>query len=321
MDSWQPNASIEIIKLRAELLFHIREFFKKRSVMEVETPSLSNFPTLDLHLDSFSIKDNQGINTLYLITSPEYHMKRLLAAESGSIYQICKAFRNEEAGQFHNPEFTIIEWYRVGWDHWQLMEETETLLDKLLHCGTATRMSYQEVFEQNLKIDPFSLSTKKFIEQCQKHQAKPPSDLLEQNVNVDEQLNFLMGSFIEPHLGLDRPTFITDYPATQASLARIHPNKKYLAQRFELYYKGLELGNGFHELADAEEQGKRFIAENQRRKQLGKSELPIDTRLLKALEHGLPDCAGIALGFDRILMLAAGKSRMEEVLSFVWDRS
>ena len=248
-------------------------------------------------------------------------MKRLLASGSGSIYQICKAFRNEEAGQLHNPEFTIVEWYRVGWDHWQLMEEVEALLDKLLQCGTADRLSYQEVFEKYLKINPYSLCLKEFDDQCHKHQVKPPSDLLQQNVNVDERLNFLMGSFIEPHLGHERPIFITDYPATQASLARIHAQKKHLSQRFELYYRGIEIGNGFHELADVEEQEKRFVAENQRRKQIGKAELPIDQRFLKALEHGLPDSAGIAIGFDRILMLAAGKTRMDEVISFAWSRS
>ena len=320
MNFWQPGASTDILILRAELLHRIRDFFGQRSVLEVETPSLSKFPTVDLHLESFRLDADQDSNSRYLITSPEYHMKRLLSAGMGSIYQICKAFRHEEAGQHHNPEFTILEWYRLNWDHWRLITEVEALLDNLLGCGKADRVTYQEIFETILEIDPFSVTPKDFHDVCRARQITPPSDLKKRGTPVNEYLDFLLATFIEPKLGLDRPVFIVDYPATQAHLARIHPEKPQLAQRFEVYYSGIELGNGFFELADAKEQKERFIAENQRRKALGKSELPVDHRLLDALYSGLPDCSGVALGFDRIVMLASGKTHLDEIMSFSWDR-
>jgi len=321
MDSWQPGASSTILKLRATLLQRIRDFFNERGLLEVETPSLSKFPTVDLHLESFQISQANGADSRYLITSPEYHMKRLLAADLGSIYQICKAFRLEEAGHQHNPEFTIVEWYRVGWDHWQLMTEVEALLDGILKCGKADRMSYQEVFLTHLNVDPLAITLKDFHQLCTSRNVAPPRDLTTENVHADEWLGFLMANCIEPNLGLERPIFIYDYPASQANLARIHPENPQLAERFELYYRGFELGNGFHELSDAKEQKQRFIAENQRRKQLTKTTLPIDHRFLNALEHGLPDCSGIALGFDRIVLLAAGKKSLDEIIGFSWDRS
>ncbi|MCP4749330.1 MAG: elongation factor P--(R)-beta-lysine ligase [Proteobacteria bacterium] len=320
MNTWRPGASREVLQRRAAMLRQVRDFFDSREVLEVETPSISRFPTLDLHLESFSLETDLRPGRFYLITSPEYHMKRLLSAGVGSIYQICKAFRRDEAGRYHNPEFTLIEWYRVGWDHRQLMEEVEQLLDLLLKCGSAERISYREVFYRVLKIDPLTLTLEQFLNICSRKKVSPPEGLKHSDVPVDEWLSFLMGTFIESELGQERPVFVYDYPASQANLARLRADNPALASRFELYYRGVELANGFFELKDAEQQKRRFTQENALRKKSGKPELPMDTELIAALESGMPNCAGVALGFDRIVMLALDRESLDEVVGFSWDR-
>ena len=261
MKSWMPGTSVETLKQRAELLCKTRAFFSNRSVLEVETPSLSRFPTLDLHLESFRSHAEFSKRPSYLITSPEYHMKRLIAAGSGSIFQICKAFRCDESGERHNPEFSILEWYRVGWDHWQLMEEIEALLDQLMHTGQAEYLSYTEAFQKYLSIDPLTITYDLFLKVCEEKDIGPPNDLLSKDTDRDEWLNYLLGLFIEPELGLEKPLFLHDYPATQANLAKLYDDKPETAMRFEVYYKGIELGNGFCELTNATLQEQRFQEE------------------------------------------------------------
>ncbi len=320
-EQWQPAASIGNLKRRAQLINNIRSFFAERGVMEVETPSISRYPTLDLHLESFGVNIDSDLPPRYLITSPEYHMKRLIAAGSGSIYQICKSFRCDEVGAHHNPEFTILEWYRVGWNHLQLMEEIEGLMMQIMGTGKATRTSYREIFRSLLQLDPLEFEHKEFKTLCQKLGAKPPQDLLSESASKDECLNYLMGSYIEPQLGRDNPVFVCDFPASQASLSRIHKTDPRLSTRFEVYYKGIELGNGFYELTDAGVQEKRFRETNTLREQMGKARLHPDRSFLAALEQGMPDCAGVAMGLDRMLMLAMGQDKIERVMSFTWNGS
>jgi len=320
MQNWKSGASSDTLKSRARFLKQIRDFFEKNEILEVETPSISEFPSVDLHLESFSLNEEPGNHHHYLITSPEYHMKRLLCEGVGSIYQICKSFRKDDCGCYHNAEFTIIEWYRVGWDHWQLMNEIEQLLDNLLGCGLADRIAYSSLFQNYLDIDPFSMNYEDLIRVCQKNDTVLPDYLDDPDMPRDEWLNFLMGALIEPYLGIDKPIFVFDYPSSQASLARICPENPLVSQRFELFYKGLELGNGFFELNNSQEQKRRFDKENEKRIQMNKTPLPIDHRFISALKEGLPDCAGVALGFDRIMMLALGIDDIDNMISFSWKR-
>ncbi|MCG8337624.1 MAG: elongation factor P--(R)-beta-lysine ligase [Proteobacteria bacterium] len=321
MTDWKPGATIKTLRQRADLIKQIRAFFEKRNVLEVETPSISRFPAVDLHLDSFSVKAAFDSRTSYLITSPEYHMKRLLAAGSGSIFQICKAFRSDESGSRHNPEFTILEWYRKGWDHWQLMKEIDCLLQQILKTSPATYLSYKDAFKNHLDIDPLAFSMKDFETVCSRKKSAPPADLLRPNADRDEQLNYLMGTFIEPELGKESPLFLHDYPASQANLAKLYEDKTGYAMRFEVYYRGTELGNGFCELTDPETQQQRFEEENRARLAMGKEELAIDHNFLDALKAGMPECAGVAMGVDRMLMLALGIENLDGIVAFSWPRA
>jgi lysyl-tRNA synthetase class 2 len=321
MDAWQPGASIQVLRQRAELIAGIRGFFHKRGVLEVETPSISHYPTVDLHLDSFTVHAAFQNHPNYLITSPEYHMKRLLASGSGSIYQLCKAFRCDEAGSKHNPEFTILEWYREGWNHWTLMQEVDDLLRTLLNTQPAEYITYQEVFAGSLKVDPLSLTRDQFAMLCREKRVTPPADLLLAETDRDERLNYLLGLFIEPGLGKERPVFLHDYPASQANLAKLNAAHPGYAMRFEVYYQGVELGNGFCELTDSAEQEKRFQEVNRARVGFGKQELPIDDTFLAALKAGMPDCAGVAMGVDRMIMLALDLAEVDRVMAFSWKRA
>lgn len=320
-ENWRPGATIENLKKRAQLVNDVRSFFAERGVIEVETPSVSRYPTLDLHLESFRVVFGSNPPARYLITSPEYHMKRLITAGSGSIYQICKAFRCDESGSRHNPEFTILEWYRVNRDHLQLMDEIEELMCLLIGTGKAARISYREVFQSLLQLDPLEFDPGEVLEICRLRGVTPPLDLRQEEVSEEEYLNFLMGRFIEPELGRNQPVFIYDFPAAQASLSRLHKTDPRLSTRFEVYYKGVELGNGFYELSDATAQRRRFQEINIRRKQLGKSQLEMDETFLAALEEGMPDCAGVAMGLDRLLMLAMAGKEIKTVMAFPWNNA
>ena len=321
---WRPTTSPEVLRLRAELLALVRRFFAERGVLEVETPLLSAATVPDLHLASLSLRlEAPGApSRAYLQTSPEFAMKRLLAAGSGAIYQVCKAFRDGEAGRSHNPEFTILEWYRPGLDHFALMDEMDELLAAVLGTGPAERVAYGRVFERHLGIDPHRApiaDLRRAAEACGVELAGAgPEDR-------DGWLQLLMSHAIEPELGRGRPSFVHDFPASQAALARVRPPAEAggvaLAERFEVYARGVELANGFHELADAAEQRRRFERDLERRRDAGLPAVPIDERLLAALDAGLPDCAGVALGIDRLLMLRAGESDLRRVISFPIDRA
>jgi len=317
---WRPTASLEMLRLRAEILAKIRTFFAGREVLEVETPLLASAPVTDLHLQALSCGyrgpgADEG-RELYLQTSPEFAMKRLLAAGSGPVYQICKAVRDGEAGGKHNPEFTILEWYRPGWNHHRLMIEVDELLQVVLGTVPGDRLTYATIFERHAGVDPFSASDEELVSRAETLGVVEP-----ENLERDDLLNLLLTHVVEPQLGRDHPTFVHDYPASQASLARIRPGDPPVAERFEVFSEGVELANGYHELTDPAEQRRRFESDNTARRAARLPVVPIDERLLAALEHGLPDCAGVALGIDRLLMLAAGTREISDVLAFPIDRA
>jgi len=325
--AWRPSADLATLRLRAELLARIRTFFAARGVLEVETPALSAAAITEPNLASFStVYSGPGARygqRLYLHTSPEFPMKRLLAAGSGCIYQIARVFRDGEAGRRHNPEFTLLEWYRVGFDHHRLMDEVAELATELLAGRLALaepeRLSYRELFQRHLDLNPHQAGVAE-LAACAGARGVPippgmPAD------DADPWLDLLLTHGIEPRLGAGRLTFVYDYPASQAALARLRPDDPLVGERFEVYLNGVELANGFHELGDAGEQRRRFEAENAARRSLGLPVMPVDENLLAALEAGLPDCAGVALGFDRLAMLAAGKTALAEVLAFPVERA
>lgn len=325
---WRPTADLEVLKLRARLLERIRTFFSERGVLEVETPILSTAAVTEPALASLVTRYLGPLfprgQTFYLHTSPEFPMKRLLAAGAGSIYQICKAFRDGESGRLHNPEFTMLEWYRVEFDHHQLMDETGDLIVLLLApfltLSPPERITYREAFQRHAGLDPYPATTADFAAVAQMHQIQTARDLLAQN-DLSVWRDLLFTHLVEPKLGQGRLTLVYDYPAAQASLARMLPGNPPVAARFEAYLNGIELANGFHELADPVEQRARFERQSQTRLANGLPEVPIDERLLAALAHGLPDCAGVALGVDRLVMLAAGARTIAEVITFPVDRA
>lgn len=318
-NSWQPSAAISTLRLRAEILKNIRAFFAERDVLEVETPLMQHASVTDPFIESIPAEYQSHLNATpdccYLQTSPEYAMKRLLANDSGSIFQICKAFRQAEHGRLHHPEFTMLEWYRIGFNHLQLMEEVDALLQTILKIPSAVNITYQQLFLHHLGIDPLH-TTLDELKTCAAAQRINVDDNI---TDCDTWLNLLLSHCIEPKLGADRPCCIYNFPVSQAALARINPDG-FTAARFEFYYHGMELANGFHELQNANEQRLRFQANNRKRTELGLSSMPIDEYFLAALQSGLPDCAGVALGIDRLIMLAAKTEDIRNVISFDIER-
>lgn len=315
---WQPSSSIDTLRQRATIIKSIRDFFTARGVMEVETPLMCHTSVTDPFIQSipalFQANEREKEIRYYLQTSPEYAMKRLLASGSGAIFQICKAFRQSEVGKHHNPEFSMIEWYRPNFNHHDLMDEADELLQLVLNKPAAERKTYAELFMQYLNINPHT-STLSELKNCASEKNISVAGEID---DIDIWLQLLMSEYIEPRIGQDKPIIIYDFPASQAALARIQGN---VASRFEIYYRGIELANGFHELQDANEQRKRFEKNSAARKKLGLNEIPIDEFLLSALTHGLPDCSGIALGIDRLIMLATNQEKIADVLSFDIGRS
>jgi lysyl-tRNA synthetase class 2 len=319
-NDWRPTASPEMLRLRAEILAKIRAFFADREILEVETPLLASAPVTDLHLQALGCRyrgpgADEG-RELYLQTSPEFAMKRLLAAGSGPIYQICRAVRDGEAGRRHNPEFTILEWYRPGWDHHRLMDEVDELLAEIFGRGSGERLSYAAAFERYAGIDVFRLSDDALRLRVEDLGVEDAEGLTR-----DDLLDLVLTHVIEPKLGHCQPTFIHDYPASQASLARVRDGNPPLAERFEVFAEGVELANDYHELNDVSEQRRRFEADIKTRRSRGLPIVPIDDHLLAALEHGLPDCAGVAFGVDRLLMVLTGTRNIADVLAFSIDRA
>ncbi|SMF59055.1 lysyl-tRNA synthetase, class 2 [Alteromonadaceae bacterium Bs31] len=307
--SWQPTASIETLRARAEVLSGIRRFFADLGVLEVEVPSLGHSTVTDAYIESLCV--DMGGQHHFLQTSPEYFMKRLLAAGSGAIYFLGKAFRKDEAGRLHNPEFTMLEWYRPGFDDRQLANELVALIQRFDATINAQFSTYASIFEKACGINPHSATT----EQLQL--------LAEEKIGVcwrDEAkstwLDLLFTHLVEP--GLDGLQVIFDYPECQSALAKLLVNERgeRIARRFELYWNGTELANGYWELTDAKEQSRRFDADCLTRERLGCSEIEPDRDLLQALEAGLPACAGVALGVDRLLMCLLARDQISEVMAF-----
>jgi lysyl-tRNA synthetase class 2 len=265
----------------------------------------------------FQMRGETDFKMMYLQTSPEYAMKRLLAAGSGPIYQICKAFRQGDLGRMHNPEFTMIEWYRPGFDHHALMDEMDALLSVILGTPPATRLRYAELFREQLQIDPHTVTLSELAAVARRLQIHVVDSISEKDVWLD----ILWTHHLEPRVSNDKPLFLYDFPASQAALAKIRDTEPPVASRFEVYFRGLELANGFHELQDAEEQERRFMADLNYRQKHGLPSMPVDTRLLAALAKGLPDCAGVALGIDRLFMLALECKTVADVISFGFDRA
>ncbi|MGR6871490.1 EF-P lysine aminoacylase EpmA [Pseudomonas sp. HK3] len=308
---WQPSASIESLQQRAKLNAYVREFFRLRDVMEVETPVLSKAAVDDANLQPVIAQACD--QPMYLHTSPEYPMKRLLAAGSGDIYQICKVFRDGEVGRRHNPEFTMLEYYRLAFDLKTLMDEVAQLVGDFLYLQRRIDLSYAQALKQYANLDVFNADD---IELRDRVTEFVGQDL---TLSRDECLDIIMSHVVEPSLPQGVMVFIFNYPASQAALARTFEDNDSnpLAKRFELYVNGLELANGYHELVDLSEQKNRFKTQAER---YGSTRV-LDEHFLAALEQGLPDCSGVAIGLDRILMLKQNSSSIKDVLSFDFNRA
>ncbi|WP_034911685.1 MULTISPECIES: elongation factor P--(R)-beta-lysine ligase [Erwinia] len=319
--SWLPSASIPNLLKRAAIMAEIRRFFADRGVLEVETPAMSQATVTDIHLIPFQTRfvgpGASAGRDLFLMTSPEYHMKRLLAAGSGPIFQLCRSFRNEEAGRHHNPEFTMLEWYRPHYDMYRLMNEVDDLLQQVLDSAPAETLSYQQAFLRHVGIDPLSADKAQLREAAQK---LGEGELASREEDRDTLLQLLFMIGVEPHIGKEKPAFVYHFPASQAALAEISTEDHRVAERFEVYFRGIELANGFRELTDSREQRLRFEQDNRKRAARDLPQQPIDTNLLDALAHGLPDCSGVALGVDRLVMLALKAESLSDVIAFTVDR-
>jgi elongation factor P--(R)-beta-lysine ligase len=317
MNDWKPTASIATLEVRATMLRAARDYFAATRALEVETPTLSSSAVTDIHIASIAALPFGQRH--YLHTSPEYAMKRLLAAGCGDIWQICRVYRDGESGRWHNPEFTLIEWYRVGVDHHSLMSDVERLISAMLppsrHFDSAERLTYREAVQLHSGIDTFDDPTAVLIARLESADIDVPKAV---RGDRDACLDLIMSTLVGPQLGRERLTFVYDYPASQAALARVHGR---VASRFEAYLEGIELANGFHELGIASEQRARFSADLEERAKRGLPGVPMDERFLASLEHGLPECAGVALGFDRLVMCALGAKHIDEVLTFPISRA
>jgi elongation factor P--(R)-beta-lysine ligase len=337
---WQPTASLEVLEQRAVLISAMRRVFEEAGYWEVETPILSHDIVVDAHLDPFITRyfserlpqdSNSGGQELFLQTSPEFAMKRLLAAGAKAIYQITRVMRNGERGGRHNPEFTMAEWYRTGDDHHAQMDFTEHLVREVfaeavnfrkevaLPKEPFERLAYNKAFERYAGCEVLDMETAEFAELAEAHDLTPPESLAPED--RDGWLNFLLANIVEPELGEDRPTFLYDYPATQAALARVRPDDPPVAERFELYMSGMEICNGYHELTDTEEFEARMRKQNLLRRTENARPLPETNRLLAAMRAGLPNSAGVALGVDRLIMLALGLSSIDQVIAFPFPRA
>ncbi|MGS1078895.1 EF-P lysine aminoacylase EpmA [Pseudoxanthomonas beigongshangi] len=321
--SWQPSASFEAIRLRARLNATMRGFFAARGVLEVETPVMSQAGNTDPNIASFSLAFgghvDAGARQRWLRTSPEFPLKRLLAAGLGDCYELGRVFRDGEAGGRHNPEFTMLEWYRVGWDHQRLIDECADLLrDCLALVGRETRlrrMAYRDLYREVLGIDPMLDSVEVLRNALVDIRVEPDG------LGRDDWLDLLMTHRLQPAFPADQLLALYDYPASQCALARVRAGEMPVAERFEIYLGPLELANGYHELADADEQSRRFHHDAAVRSARGEQAPAIDARLLAGLAAGFPDCAGVALGVDRLLMAMLDTSRIADVLSFDFARA
>ena len=328
-----PTANLATLQLRARLLATVRQFFDVRGYFEVDTPLLSQDRVVDPHLEPFVCREPG--TALYLQTSPEFAMKRLLAAGAHAIYQMGHVFRAGELGQRHNPEFTMVEWYRTGDTHVEQMQVVEDLVVEVFRAAATQiasapgamhhpqapfqKTTYRDAFLRGTGQDVMRLSATQLAELARERGISIPASL--EASDRDGWLNLLLAELVEPKLGCERPEFLCDYPASQAALAVIRPGDPPVAERFELYIAGVELCNGYHELTDAAELRRRIETESERRMAEGLLALPVSNRLLAAMDAGLPPCAGVALGFDRLMMLVAGAKSVAEVIPFSFERA
>lgn len=345
-DDFRPAASLETLRCRAELLAVVRKFFHDRGYWEVETPILSRDVIIDAHLEPFVTcwrgeAQPGGVasspeDRLFLQTSPEAGMKRLLAAGAEAIFQITRAMRNEEFGRYHNPEFTLLEWYHVDQTHHDQMDVVEDLVRTVFEaaanrCGQVAavclpsvddrfkRLTYDAAFERYAGRRVLGLESAELAALAAERGLAPPPGLEEDD--RDGWLNFLLADVVEPELGRGGPVFLYDYPASQAALATVRRDQPPIAERFELYIRGIEICNGYRELTDPEELRQRIRVQGEIRARDGRSALPECGRLLDAMQAGLPPCAGVALGFDRLVMLAVGMLSLADVIAFPFDRA
>ena len=318
--NWRPTATVSALERRAAMLAAAREFFAARGILEVETPVLSSAAVSDPHIESLTTQVAGMPTPAYLCSSPEYAMKRLLAAGSGDIYQICRVFRDAERGRWHNPEFTLVEWYRLGFDDAALMSEVEALVALLLapdrRLASAERLSYSAALQRHAGVEAYGASEAQLADAARRHGVVCNAEL-----DRDAKLDLLMGFVVGPRLGMERPCFVCDFPASQAALARLKPGPRQVAARFELYLNGVELANGFHELVNGTEQRARFDHELTLRRARSQPQRPVDERLLAALAAGVPDCAGVALGFDRLVAIALGAPQLADAMAFTIENA
>ena len=315
---WRPSASLAALRLRASLLARAREYFAATGALEVETPVMVQAAVTDLHLESLEVRRADGSRAGFLHTSPEYAMKRLLCAGAPDIYQVAHVFREGERGRRHNPEFTMIEWYRLGLDHHALMDDVERLLYALITphrpVAASRRVSYSNALSSTLELDPLTCSADELRAALEVRGVSVPASVA---AELDALLDLAMATVVAAGFPSDRITFLHDFPASQAALAQVRGP---VASRFEAFWGGLELANGFHELGDAPEQSRRFAADRAERARHGRPDRVPDGLFLDALRSGLPPCSGVALGFDRVAMIAAGASCIDEVLAFPVER-
>ena len=314
--SFQATANLEALRQRAELLRRTREFFDQRGFLEVETPLASRDTVVDRYIEPVPV--TIAGRRMWLQTSPEFAMKRLLAGGATAIYQLTRAFRDDERGRLHNPEFTILEWYRCGDSMQQAISLLDEFSQQLLGVKPARQMTYRQAFQECLDFDPLTGSSSAMLKLIASLEFQPPDSW--RAMDRDGWLNLLLAEFIEPWLA-DQPTIIHDYPASQAALAVVRQDDPPVAERFELYVNGVELANGYHELLDVAELRQRSEKINQLRVQDGRAELPVESHLLEAMESGIADCCGVALGMDRLAMVASGATDIQQVIAFPFDRA
>ncbi len=322
-DDWLPTASISVLQRRGELLWQLRSFFHQREMVEVQTPLLSHDVVLDRHIDPIPVPGSSlGIaavdDSLYLQTSPEFAMKRLLAAGMQRIYQISSVFRAAERGDFHNPEFTMVEWYRVGDGLGEGVRFLAELVAELLETVPAEVETYTAAFQRLVGLDPLECSLEAMIQLALDKHLGVSADWSQHR---DDWLDLIFSECIQPALGHLAPSIITHYPASQSALARVAEDDPRTAERFELFVRGVELANGYHELLDAPELVRRNAIVAAQRSQDGKAPLPDRSRLLQAMQAGIPASSGCALGFDRLVMLACKVERIEQVIPFPIERA
>jgi elongation factor P--(R)-beta-lysine ligase len=323
MKDWKPTANVKSLKLRAQLFAMIRQFFLDRDVLEVETPIMSQAGNTDANIESFCVQftghKSAGSSLRWLRTSPEFALKRMLASGVGDCYEMGRVFRNGEVGKRHNPEFTMLEWYRTGWDHQKLMDETAELIRAAMHLAgkkaTVRDTSYRQLYQDTFGFDPVTANESELRSPLAVYDIDP------EGLTRDDWLDLLMTHLIQPAIPSNRILIVYDYPATQAALAKLRRDgKNAVAERFEVYVGPSEVANGYHELNDAVEQRERFGADLSKRQKRALTQPVVDERLLAALPK-LPDCAGVAVGIDRLLMAMQATDRMQDVLAFPFDRA